>query len=317
MQEQAPYIRPLRAGDRDEWLRLRRALWPGRAAAQLAAELPGFESGSQPSGLPCAVFVVDRGDGRLGGFVEAALRAFAEGCESAPVGYVEGWYVEPDLRRAGVGGLLVEAAEHWSRSQGCREMGSDCHAYNPIACQAHLSLGYRHTDRTLGFWKPIEDGTPAEAPTGDRCGDADDETKDWVGLTTCDLPVAAAVRCVSQPSAGGIDVFLGTTRTERSPSGQVLVALDYEAYAEMACGQLRDLARRARERWPVVRLVLLHRIGRVPLGEPSVLVAVSTPHRGEAFEACRWLIDALKAEVAVWKKEVWADGSESWVHPVK
>ena len=92
-----------------------------------------------------------------------------------------------------------------------------------------------------------------------------------------------------------------------------LVALDYEAYADMAAAQLRDLAGRARARWPVERLALLHRTGRVGLAAPSVLVAVSTPHRGEAFEACRWLIDTLKAEAAIWKKEVWADGSSSWV----
>ena len=77
----------------------------------------------------------------------------------------------------------------------------------------------------------------------------------------------------------------------------------------------RDLADRARSRWPVVRLSLLHRTGRVPLGDPSVLVAVATPHRADAFEACRYLIDTLKAEAAIWKKEVWSDGTGSWVHP--
>jgi molybdopterin synthase catalytic subunit len=72
---------------------------------------------------------------------------------------------------------------------------------------------------------------------------------------------------------------------------------------------------RARDRWPIARLALLHRTGRVGLGEPSVIIAVATPHRAESFEACRWLIDTLKAEVPIWKKEVWGDGSGSWVHP--
>ena len=134
-------------------------------------------------------------------------------------------------------------------------------------------------------------------------------------LTGEPLAVAAAVAFVTDGRAGGVSVFLGTSRAERREDGADLVALDYDAYAEMAGGQLADLARRARARWPVVKLALLHRTGRVALGEPSVVVAVSTPHRGEAFEACRWLIDTLKAEVAVWKREVWSDGTASWVDP--
>ena len=125
----------------------------------------------------------------------------------------------------------------------------------------------------------------------------------------------AAVRFVTDPRAGGIDVFLGTTRAERNAAGQDLLALDYEAYAEMAVGRMRQLAATARERWPVVRLALLHRTGRVPVAEPSVVIAVACPHRGDAFAACRWLIDALKADVPIWKQEVWADGSATWVHP--
>ena len=138
---------------------------------------------------------------------------------------------------------------------------------------------------------------------------------DQIALTDAPLDVAGAVAFVSDGRAGGIDVFLGTTRAEVSGDGRELVALDYEAYEEMAGSQLRDLARRAREQWPVVKLALHHRVGRVAIGEPSVVIAVSTPHRAQAFEACRWLIDALKKDVAVWKKEVWAVGSGTWVHP--
>ena len=129
-------------------------------------------------------------------------------------------------------------------------------------------------------------------------------------------PIRFADADVGDPAAGGVCVFLGTTRAETSPDGRQLFALDYEAYAEMAEGQLRDLARRCRERWPVKKLALLHRVGRVAVGEASVLVAVSTPHRGDAFAACRWLIDTLKADVAVWKQEVWDDGGTSWVQGV-
>ena len=130
---------------------------------------------------------------------------------------------------------------------------------------------------------------------------------DWIELSPSRLSAAAAVDFATDPSAGGIDVFLGTTRGEKNTSGKDLIALDYEAYPEMAIGQMRDLAARARGQWPILKLVLLHRTGRVGVGEPSVIIAVATAHRAASFEACRWLIDTLKTEVAVWKKEVWAD----------
>ena len=136
---------------------------------------------------------------------------------------------------------------------------------------------------------------------------------DRVGLTAG--PITAADVDVGEPAAGAVCTFLGTTRAEISADGRALLALDYEAYEAMAETQLRDLARRARERWPIRRLVLLHRTGRVAVGEASVLIAVGTPHRGEAFEACRWLIDTLKAEVAVWKREVWRGGEATWAPP--
>jgi molybdopterin synthase catalytic subunit len=139
--------------------------------------------------------------------------------------------------------------------------------------------------------------------------------EDWITLTVEPLDTAAAVAFVTDGRAGGIDVFLGTTRAETSADGRELVALDYEAYEQMAGEQLRDLVRRARAQWPIVKLVLLHRTGWVAVGEPSVLIAVSTPHRGESFAACRWLIDTLKKDAAIWKKEVWVDGTGTWVHP--
>lgn len=142
---------------------------------------------------------------------------------------------------------------------------------------------------------------------------------DWIELTGEHLCVSAATEFVTTSAAGGIAIFLGTTRSEDSPTGTPLAALDYEAYPEMALAQMKNLATEARTRWPILKLALLHRAGRVALGEASVIIAVSTPHRAQAFDACRWLINTLKSTVAVWKKEVWADGSTSWVEgtPVK
>jgi molybdopterin synthase catalytic subunit len=137
---------------------------------------------------------------------------------------------------------------------------------------------------------------------------------DWIEILSTPLPADAAIERVLAPAAGGIAVFLGTTRAQKSADGRDLMALDYEAYGQMALEQMRHLASEARQRWPIVKLALLHRTGRVPLAQPSVIIAVSTPHRSEAFEACRWLIDSLKKDVAIWKKEIWADGTGTWVH---
>jgi molybdopterin synthase catalytic subunit len=138
----------------------------------------------------------------------------------------------------------------------------------------------------------------------------------WIQLLTTPLDIARAIAYVSDvEEAGGVCVFLGTTRAERSRSAQELLALDYEAYSEMALKQMQQLAVEAQKRWPLLRVVILHRLGRVPISEASVVIAVSSPHRGEAFEACRWIIDTLKKDVAIWKKEVWTDGSGTWVHP--
>lgn len=138
-------------------------------------------------------------------------------------------------------------------------------------------------------------------------------TSDDIIRLTPDPITTSAIDHVHASPAGGIATFLGTTRDEVHPDGRRLVALDYEAYAEMAERQMRELVAAARQRWPIVRCVMLHRVGRVHLAEPSVLIAVSTPHRGEAFDACRWLIDELKKSVSIWKKEVWNDGATSWV----
>jgi len=136
----------------------------------------------------------------------------------------------------------------------------------------------------------------------------------WIEILDQRLDASAAIAFVSAPEAGGIAVFLGTTRAEKNGASDLL-ALDYEAYQEMALKQLIELAQQARQKWPILKLTILHRIGRVNVGEPSVIIAVSTPHRAESFEACRWLIDGLKQQATIWKKEIWSDGTGRWVDP--
>ncbi len=136
-------------------------------------------------------------------------------------------------------------------------------------------------------------------------------SQDLIELRDSALDVPGILAWVGDREAGGAAVFLGMTRSEKKGSVD-LAALDYEAYGEMAVNQMRQLAALARDRWPVRKIAIVHRTGRVAVGEPSVIIAVSAPHRGQSFEACRFLIEGLKKDVAVWKKEVWADGSSTW-----
>lgn len=297
-------VRPIQFdAERDEWMRMRHALWPDHPRDELTAEADEYATGRSSCGRASAVFVADVGDGKLGGFVELTQHVIADGCTTSPAAYVEGWYVDPSLRQRAIGKALIEAGEAWAREQGCVEIGSDCLSDNDVSHAAHRALGYRHAKRHIRFHKPLIDPLPAAGG-------------DWIGLMSTDLIASTAIKLVTDGRAGGIDVFLGTTRAETSADGRDLVALDYEAYEQMAMEQLRELAKNARAQWPIVKLVLLHRTGRVAIGEPSVIIAVSTPHRADAFAACRWLIDKFKKDVAIWKKEVWADGSGTWVHPV-
>jgi molybdopterin synthase catalytic subunit len=134
-----------------------------------------------------------------------------------------------------------------------------------------------------------------------------------IQLTDKPIDAAAILAQVNSPRAGAVVLFLGTVR--ELTQGRRTVALDYECYGEMARKKLAELEAEARRRWPIVESALVHRLGRLELGEASVAVAVSTPHRQEAFEAGKWLIDALKTEVPIWKQENWDDGSREWVHP--
>lgn len=144
-------IRLVETRDESEWMRMRAALWPDMTASRNRQETATYRSS-----WDCAVIVADRGDGRLGGFLEAGSRPHADGCESAPVGYIEGWYVDPDLRRRGVGRKLVEAAENWAMNQGYSEMGSDCHMENDVSFKSHLSLGYQEAERLIHFCKRLK-----------------------------------------------------------------------------------------------------------------------------------------------------------------
>lgn len=154
-------IHPVTAQDRDGWLRLRRELWPGGAATH-AAEVDRFLAGRAEH--PHAVLVAADGD-RVVGFAELAVRLFAEGCGSDGVGYLEGWYVDGDHRRRGVGRALVEAGERWAREQGCTEFASDTLVGNRAGVRAHLACGFEEAAMVQCFRKSLRE--PDLGPGGE------------------------------------------------------------------------------------------------------------------------------------------------------
>lgn len=162
----------------------------------------------------------------------------------------------------------------------------------------YVTEDYRPHDRDeVAFIPPVSGG--ADAP--------------WLGpisIGRATIDVTALEQAVAHPSAGAIVTFAGTTRNDNV--GRRVIRLEYEAYEPMALSEMRKLAREAGERWKIVRLAIQHRVGPVAIGETSVAIAVSSAHRAEAFEACRFAIDRLKEIVPIWKKEFF-EGGEIWV----
>jgi len=143
-------IRPLQPSDTAEWFRMRITLWPDHTEVEMRTDMENWRADPKN-----ATFVVDRADGRLGGFIEMGQRNYAEGYETSPVGYIEGWYVDADLRGQGWGKKLVMAGEAWARKQAFQEVASDTWLDNEASIQAHLALGYTEEERLVHFSKKI------------------------------------------------------------------------------------------------------------------------------------------------------------------
>ena len=131
-----------------------------------------------------------------------------------------------------------------------------------------------------------------------------------------DLPIApdAVINLVRTDNSGAINVFIGTVRN--STQNREVIKLAFEAYESMALKELQKIVDQVKARWPVNEIAIHHRVGELAIGDVPVVIAVSTPHRSEGFEACEFAIDTLKLAVPIWKKEIFADGEE-WVftHP--
>ncbi|MEI6233442.1 MAG: molybdenum cofactor biosynthesis protein MoaE [Planctomycetota bacterium] len=136
----------------------------------------------------------------------------------------------------------------------------------------------------------------------------------FILLTRSPLDAPAIERLAADPSAGAVVSFIGVTRNHHL--GRGVLGLEYEALESLARKMLEKLRSDAMQRFGLVRAVIHHRLGRVDIGEASVVIAVSAAHRGAAFDGCRFLIDDLKTTVPIWKKEFYADGSApEWVGP--
>ena len=131
-------------------------------------------------------------------------------------------------------------------------------------------------------------------------------------LTRKPIEIRTLIRAVSEPSHGGIATFLGLVRDHQD--GRGVLSLEYSAYESMADAESGRIVSEAESRWPA-RVVLLHRLGALAIGDVAIGVAVASAHRAQAFEACRFVVEEMKRRVPIWKKEFYADGTVSWVDP--
>lgn len=143
-------IREYQPSDLPEWLRMRRALWPEIAEVDEAADAAAWLA--WPNAV---VLVAARPGGGLAGFAELATRPYAEGCDTNPVAYLEGWYVDRDVRRRGVGAALIRAGESWARARGYFELASDALLENTISQEAHEALGFTEVERSVHYRKDL------------------------------------------------------------------------------------------------------------------------------------------------------------------
>lgn len=183
-----------------------------------------------------------------------------------------------------------------------RALGQQCPALAPVLGQSRVAVNQ-------AFAQPADPLPPGAevALLPPVSGGADPETAPAVWLTEAPLSVAEVVERVADPACGAIVVFIGTVRATNE--GRTVHYLEYEAYPGMAERQMAAVVREAQERFGVSRVALVHRLGRLAVGEASIIIAVAAPHRAEAFAAARYAIDRVKEIVPIWKKEVFTDGA--------
>lgn len=143
-------VRPFRAADWNEWRRMTEGLFPGLPPDEYEQDMRAFRAVRDAE-----VFIAERPDGSACGYVEVGIRPYAEGCRTSPVGYIEAWYVDDDVRREGYGRALLSAAEDWAKGRGYQEMASDALIDNTVSLKAHTASGYEVVERLVTFRKPL------------------------------------------------------------------------------------------------------------------------------------------------------------------
>jgi len=209
----------------------------------------------------------------------------------------------------GAGEVALEAPEGCTLGQLVQRVGEAYPRLKPLAPTLMLAVNreYRTAEHRLadgdevGLIPPVSGGAAGAAAAGER---------DLYRMTDRPLSLDALARHVGVATSGAMAGFLGIVR--ETSRGRQVTHLEYEAYPEMAEAKLRQIGEEIRARWPVDAVAIEHRTGRLGIGEASVAIAVASPHRHEALQACAYAIERLKEIVPIWKKEVWADGSE-WI----
>ena len=203
---------------------------------------------------------------------------------------------------AGSGALSWQIDEGTSVADLWRELQDAYPTLPQVPPAAAVNTEFAKLDATLSagdeiaFLPPVSGGATREA--------------DMFKIVKEPISERQLQESVEDPGAGAICTFLGVVRDNNL--GREVDYLEYEAYPEMAVPAMKRIADEIREHWDVINIAIVHRVGRLEIREASVGIAVSSPHRAESFEACRYAIDRLKESVPIWKKEVWTDGEE-WI----
>lgn len=153
----------------------------------------------------------------------------------------------------------------------------------------------------------VSKGTNLNAPDGNGAASIS------AIITTKKISVDSVLEAVTDEGSGATVLFLGTVRDNNNQSGKKIAEMHYESYVAMAERQILEIKKEIKQKWPIRNIEIVHRIGKLGVGDISVAVAVSSAHRAEAFEACRYAIDRIKNALPIWKKEILIDGSQVWL----